>query len=165
MKTEQPPLELYRVTNVTVKPRLTAAGAPQTDLRTAAEAKGHAISFRGARGGAILLAPGESQVTNEITNSLRKLEQRGLVTIEDLNITAAVLPVPVVPVVEVTLEQASPPPAAKVAAKTPPAPKSVFAKKPFSVMAETPAPEAPALEVPVAEASKVVIESSNDDMI
>jgi hypothetical protein len=119
MKTEDQPLELYRVTNITARaPRIDPN--TQLDLRTAGEAKGHAISFRGARGGAILLAPGESQVTNEITGSLRKLEQRLLVSIVNLDINAEAPPAPAAPVVAALPVEVAPPVVAVVPEKVAP---------------------------------------------
>lgn len=169
MKTEQPPLELYRVTNITVQaPRIDPN--TQLDLRTAAEAKGHAISFRGVRGGAILLAPGESQVTNEITGSLRKLEQRLLVSIVNLDINEEAPPAPAAPVVAAVPEEVSPPAVAKPPVKAPVAsPKT--GSGPAPVVKKAPAaPTAAVSAAPVPEATtpaapEAAVDSSKNEII
>jgi len=181
MKTEDQPLELYRVTNITARaPRIDPG--TQLDLRTAAEAKGHAISFRGARGGAILLAPGESQVTNDITGSLRKLEQRLLVSIVNLDINAEAPPAPAAPVVAALPVEVAPPVVAAVPEEVSP---PVVAKPPVKAPVALPktgsgpapvvkkAPAAPAVAVsaaPVPEATtpaapEVAVDNSNDEII
>jgi len=172
-------MELYRVTNITAKPRRTTVEDPSTDIRTAAEMKGHAISFRGARGGAILLAPGESQVTDEITNSLKKLEQRGLVTIQNLSLIKEPAPAPApapapepAPAPVAAPEPApkkpsAPSPATKPVAKNPvaapKAPGSSSAPFPKPSVLEAPVVAAQPAEAPIVDAPKTV--SGEDDII